>query len=60
MSAVFDAASSKLEELTVMSRLQSRGTVRLICTSAGHAKPEKIDKEAMIELLAVSLEGSVG
>jgi len=51
MSAVFDAACGKLEELTVMSRLQSRGTIRLICSNAGHDKPESMNKDAMVALL---------
>ncbi len=55
MSAVFDAASAKLEELTVMSRLQCRGTVRLICSNSGYDKPEQVSKKDMAELLGESL-----
>lgn len=51
MDTFFDVAGKNLAELSGLTRLQSRGTIRIICSDAGHDKPEKVSKPELIELL---------
>jgi len=54
MASVFDKTSELLESLTEMTRLQSRGTVRLILNAA-KADANAVSREKMIELLTAAL-----
>ena len=55
MNSFFDVASEKLEELTLMNRIQCRGTIRIICKEHGYDKPDKLKRKEMIALLEMQL-----
>ena len=48
MDTLFDVAGKRLAELTSLIPLQSRGTIRIICSDAGHEKPEKVSKKTLV------------
>jgi len=54
MAGVFDKTSELLETLTAMSRMQCRGTIRLILNAA-QADANNVSRERMIEILSAAL-----
>ena len=54
MSDVFDKTCELLEKHTSFTRLQSRGTIRLILKEA-NLVPETVEKDEMLKLLKAKL-----